>query len=52
MKQLLDVPSKQRYKVKGNWKLVKNMEGPAWELFDPETDPTESKNLAFKLHNG
>lgn len=31
---------------KGNWKLVKDMEDPDWELYDLEKDPTESKNLA------
>jgi arylsulfatase A-like enzyme len=31
---------------KGNWKMVKDMEDPAWELYDLDKDPTEVHDLA------
>ena len=31
---------------KGNWKLVKDLEDPAWELYDLAKDPCETKDLA------
>ena len=31
---------------KGNWKIVKDVEDAAWELYDMSTDLTESNNLA------
>lgn len=34
---------------KANWKLVKDMEDPNWELYNLEKDPTESTNLANNL---
>lgn len=36
---------------KGNWKLVKDMEDPTWELYDLEKDPTESKDLAVTFRD-
>ena len=30
----------------GNWKLVKDLEDPAWELYNLSIDPCELKNLA------
>ena len=30
----------------GNWKIVKDLEDAAWELYDMSTDMTESNNLA------
>ena len=33
---------------KGNWKLVKDLEDPAWELYDLSKDPCETKDLAKK----
>jgi arylsulfatase len=34
---------------KGNWKLVKDLEDPAWELYDLAIDPTETKDLAATM---
>lgn len=31
---------------KGNWKIVKDVEDAAWELYDMSMDMTESNNLA------
>ena len=31
---------------KGNWKIVKDVEDVAWELYDMSMDMTESNNLA------
>jgi arylsulfatase A-like enzyme len=31
---------------KGNWKIVKDVEDAAWELYNMSTDLTESNNLA------
>ena len=31
---------------KGSWKLVKDMDDPAWELYDLAKDPCETKDLA------
>jgi arylsulfatase A-like enzyme len=33
---------------KGNWKLVKEQEDTAWELYNLEKDPSEMNNLAKK----
>jgi arylsulfatase len=31
---------------KGNWKLVKDLEDPAWELYDLAKDPCETRDLS------
>jgi arylsulfatase len=31
---------------KGNWKLVKDLEDPAWELYDLSKDPCETEDLS------
>ncbi len=33
----------------GNWKLVKDMENPSWELYNLMTDPCETNNLAGNM---
>ena len=33
---------------KGNWKLVKELSDPDWQLFDMKNDPTETRDLSLQ----